>query len=242
MNEEIITYQAGNLSCKGFLATPDNGQKCPGILVAHAWRGQDDFARQKARELAQMGYVALVVDVYGNGICVSNEEAPAMMQPLFLDRALLQERILAGFDALAKDPRVDASRIGAIGFCFGGLTVIELLRTGASVKGVVSFHGVLGDGAGANQAKPGIRAKKINGSILILHGHNDPLVNADDIANIQKELTEAGADWQMNIFGHTAHAFMNPVAQDHAHGMIYNEKTAKRAWQDMIEFFKEILR
>lgn len=242
MKEEIIDYQAGNLPCKGFLVSPPGGGKLPGILVAHAWQGQDDFARQKARELAEMGYVALAADVYGQGLPVSKEEAPTRMKPLFIDRALLQERIVAAFHLLSKDPRVDATKIGAIGFCFGGLTVIELLRSGAPVKGVVSFHGVLGDGFGANKANPGIRAKKIDGAILILHGYEDPLVSAEDIAKLQKELNDAGADWQMNVFGHTAHAFMDPSAHDTEHGLVYHERTAKRAWHAMIEFFKEIMR
>ncbi len=242
MKEENIIYQAGNLSCNGFLAVPDRPGRLPGILVAHAWRGQDDFAREKARELAKLGYVALAADVYGGGKCVSDTEAPAMMKPLFLDRALLQERILAALDVLKKHSHVDSTRIGAIGFCFGGLTVIELMRTGVPVQGIVSFHGLLGDSLGESKATPGARAKKIHGSILILHGYEDPLVSPHDIATLQKEFNDAGADWEMNTFGRTAHAFMNPNAQDHTHGLVYNERTAKRAWQDMIEFFNEILR
>lgn len=242
MKEERVLYQSGETTCKGFLVIPDEAKNRPGILVVHAFRGQDDFARAKTRELAELGYIAFAVDIYGEGKAVKDsEEASALMKPFFQDRTLLQERILAAYNTFKKDVRVDASKIGAIGFCFGGLTVLELLRTGEHIKGVVSFHGVLGDHSSTyGTAKTGMRAKKIDGSILILHGYEDPLSPAEDIAKVQKELTDAGADWQTHMFGNTAHAFMVPFAKDKKNGLIYNERTAKRAWQDMMNFFEEI--
>lgn len=236
MKEETIYYQLNGSSYKGFLVG-DAGKR-PGVLVVHAWRGQDDFAREKAKELAAMGYVALAVDMYGEGkLASSDEEAGALMHPLFIDRTLVQERIKAAFELLKSDPRVDAERIGAIGFCFGGMVVIELLRTGLPIRSVVSFHGVLGD----KGAKPGVRCKQISGSILILHGYEDPLVSEQDIAHLQRELNDAGADWEMNVFGLTKHAFMNPLAHDQVKGLVYNARSAERAWQDMTKFFKETL-
>lgn len=236
MKEETIYYQVNGASHKGFLVG-DAGKR-PGVLVVHAWRGQDDFAREKAKELADMGYVALAVDMYGDGkTATSDEEAGALMHPLFVDRNLVQERIKAAFDLLKNDPRIDPERIGAIGFCFGGMVVIELMRSGLPVRSVVSFHGVLRD----EGAKLGIRSKQINGSILILHGYEDPLVSTHDIARLQRELNDAGADWEMNVFGHTQHAFTNPLAHDSVKGLVYNARSAKRAWQDMTKFFKETL-
>ena len=150
----------------------------------------------------------------------------------------MQKRIIASYETLIKQPGVDKSRIGAIGFCFGGLTVIELLRSGTPVKSVVSFHGVLGN-AGAKTVPI---ATNIKGSILILHGYDDPLESTSDVLNTQKEFNEAGIDWQMDIYGHTSHAFTNPQSHDIVKGLIYNEKANKRSWIAMKNFFEETLK
>jgi len=243
MKTEIINYTVDGKTFKGFVAyDPTIKEKRPGILVAHAWQGQDNFAKEKAKELAGLGYVGFAADVYGDGVSVdSNEKAEELMAPLFKDRASLRKRIVAAYEALRKLPYVDPKRIGAIGFCFGGLTVIELLRSGADLHGVVSFHGLLGFDMGKMKAKAEPNAKKLNGPILILHGHDDPLVSTAHIQGIQKELTDAGVDWQMHIYGHTSHAFTNPQANDKNLGLIYNQKAAKRSWQSMINFFQETL-
>lgn len=133
MKLEEIKYSIGNsITGHGFLAAEENAQKLPGILVVHAWRGQDDFARDKAKELAKLGYVGFAVDLYGNGqVAENDDQAAALMKPLFIDRTELRKRILAAFSELQKHPAVDPHQVGAIGFCFGGLTVIELLRSWA---------------------------------------------------------------------------------------------------------------
>lgn len=243
MHETNIHYRSGSHEFHGFLAVEETGPtKKPGILIAHAWKGQDQFARETARDLAKQGYVVLAADLYGQGIAVnSNEEAFALMAPLFVDRLELQNRILAAYDTLKSNPQVDPKRIGAIGFCFGGLTVIELLRSGAKLRGVVSFHGVLGDTMGELRAKPGVRNEEVSGSILILHGHEDPLVSPQDLSNLQQELTNAKADWQLNIYGHTLHAFTNPEAHQSSLGLVYNKRSANRAWLAMQNFFNEVL-
>lgn len=215
-------------------------QKRPAIIVAHAWMGQDSFARHKAEALAELGYIAFAADLYGEGKTASNpQEAQSLMTPLFQNRSLLQKRIKRAFEVVQAHPGVDTSRIGAIGFCFGGLTVIELLRSGVDVKAVVSFHGVLGNQMGTIRANPVPIANNIKGSLLILHGYEDPLVSQDDIQNTQKELNQAGVDWQMNIFGHTSHAFTNPDAHDKEHGLNYQPISAERAWWAMMHFFSE---
>ena len=239
MKELNITYQAGDVQSEGFLVYDDKIKSSrPAIIVAHAWRGQDDFARDKARSLAQLGYIGFAADLFGNRKNAANdEEAESLIKPLFSDRKLLQSRIIAAFDTLSQQPEVDKSRIGAIGFCFGGLAVIELLRSGTPVNSVVCFHAVLGN----TGAKTTPIAKNINGSILLLHGYDDPLVTTEDVLNTQKELNDAGVDWQMNIYGHTSHAFSNPQAHDKAKGLIYNEKINKRAWIAMKNFFEETI-
>lgn len=243
MITEVIHYQHNGVDFKGYLAKPDHiTGKLPAVLVAHAWRGQEDFARKKAEELAKLGYVGFALDLYGNGTTANdNEEALQLMLPLFLNRKLLRERINAGLDALKKQENVDHAFIGAIGFCFGGLSVIELLRSGADIKGAVSFHGVLGSTIDKYKATLG-PSEKIKGSLLILHGYKDPLVSSSDIQNIQDEMTKANVDWQMYTYGQAYHAFTNPQADDQAIGLIYNRCAADRAWLAMTNFFNEIFR
>lgn len=242
MKEEFISYQIDGGRFIGYLVIPDgeNGQRRPGIVIAHAWLGQDEFAREKARALAKLGYVALAADLYGERREVSVEQAPTVMMPLFQDRELLQTRIKAAFDLLRQRPEVDASQMGAIGFCFGGLTAIELFRSGVDVKGVVSFHGILGSQMGGQQAQEVPIVKNIKGSLLVLHGYEDPLVSQEDIQAFQQEMTAAHIDWQMTIYSQTAHAFTNPQANDIKHGLRFNPKSSARAWLAMQNFFQEV--
>lgn len=245
MHEETVLYRSGDKEFKGYLAYDQavKAKKRPAVIVAHAWRGQDDFAREKARELAKLGYVGFAADVFGNGLSVdNNEEASALITPLFLDRQLLRDRIRAAYDTVYDQKMVDKDRIGAIGFCFGGLTVIELLRSGADLRGVVSFHGILGDTFGKNKAKLAPNAKQIKGALLMLHGHDDPLVSREDIYAIETEFTKAGVDWQIHIYGHAVHAFTNPVVHDVKSGMAFNEKANHRSWQSMRNFFDEVFK
>lgn len=242
MHTERIPYLQGETKCLGFLAYDDRVKaKQPAILVSHAWRGQDDFARQKAIELAELGYVAFAIDLYGNGISVTDDEAAQYMVPLFLDRALLQARIGAAYECARKLPLVDPAKMGAIGFCFGGLTVFELLRSGVDLKGVVCFHGVF-----ANE-REGIKAKTVpispnaKGSLLILQGELDPLVTVADLQNVQREMTKAGIDWQIHLYGNTMHAFTNPAANNPKNGAMYSQRATERAWRSMQNFFGEVL-
>ncbi len=242
MKEEIIVYKSQGTECKGFLVyDPALAAKRPAVMVAHAWRGQDEFARQKARQLAEMGYVAFAADVFGYRTTASTDErAHALITPLFLDRKILRERIVSAYETVKALDVVDATRVGAIGFCFGGLTVIELLRSGVDLRGVVSFHGILGDTMGDLKAKTIPPATKLKGAILLLHGYEDPLVSQQDIANLFKELTEVKVDWQMHIYGHTTHAFTNPEAADPKGTFMYSPKADKRSWQSMTNFFEEV--
>jgi dienelactone hydrolase len=243
MHEEVIPYKVGDMEMKGYLAyDPSFSSPRPGVLVAHAWRGLDDFAKEKARELAKLGYVAFAADVYGNGITVdTDDKALALMRPLFLNRKELRRRIGAAYDVLAKQPQVDRSKLGAIGFCFGGMTVIELLRDGRDLRGVVSFHGVLARELGDKKVELAPNAPQIKGALLILHGHDDPLMSRGDIEYVQKEFTDAKVDWQLHEYGHAVHAFTNPKVSDVKSGFAYNAKAARRAWQNMVNFFDEVL-
>ncbi len=242
LREETITYQCEGKDFRGFLVQdPDVQGLRPAVLVAPAWRGLDLFAKQKAKELAELGYIGFAADLYGQGIHVdTNEKAQELMAPLFLDRQTLRDRIVAAYQTVANLKGVDKTRMGAIGFCFGGMTVIELLRSGVLLKGVVSFHGLLGDHLREMTARRAPSASKLNGAILILHGHDDPLVSQEDITQLQEELTAAHVDWQMNIYGHTKHAFTNPEAHEKELGLLYNPITCRRALASMHRFFEEV--
>lgn len=241
MHTQKIRYPAGQVTAIGYLTYEGaTTEKRPAVLIAHAFRGQDKFARKKAEEIARLGYVAFAVDLYGEGLeAENNERAGALMAPLFVNREELRARIQAGLNALLQLSFVDEKRVGAIGFCFGGLTVLELFRSGAPIVATVCFHAVLGDSLGSMKANPLPLAQAISGSILILHGNDDPLVSHHDIIGLQREFTNAKVDWQMHIYGNTQHAFTNPEARDISMGLIYHALSEKRSWQAMCDFFKE---
>lgn len=242
MTHEAVEYQADGINMLGYISYSDEvSGKRPAVLVVHAWRGQDDFARRKADDLAGLGYIGFAVDMYGERKhAATTEEALQLMLPLFLDRTLLRKRINAAVDVLRNHPLVDAREIGAIGFCFGGMTVIELLRGGAPVKGVVSFHGLLGWHFANFTAPKVANAQKISGKLLILHGYKDPFVTPEEIVAVQKEFNDAGVDWEMDIYGQAVHAFANPEATDEKGGVLYHPVIAERAGSAMLRFFKEL--
>lgn len=242
MHTEKILYNHHEAKCHGYLAFDEKiSGTLPGILIAHAWRGQDEFVREKAITFAKLGYVGFAVDIYGEGKHTSdNNEAPKLMAPFFLNRKLLQERANAALDALRKHPKVDASKIGAVGFCFGGLVVYELLRSGADVKRVVCFHGIFASERDGHEAKLMPIHPHIKGSLLILRGSEDPFVTQSELQEVQKELTRANVDWQIYTFGHTMHAFTNPAAQNPQAGTVFHQQSASRSWLAMQNFFDEV--
>lgn len=238
---EIVEYQTDVRSLGRVSFGDSSPTKKPAVIVAHAWRGQDAFALKQAEELSKLGYVGFAADIFGNGTRANtDEEATKLMLPLFLNRALLRKRLLGAFETVAKLPQVDPNRIGAIGFCFGGLAVVELLRSGAFVKGVVSFHGVLSNQMGDQKAHLAANASRILGALLVLHGALDPMVSPQDILALQSEMTEAKVDWQINTYGKAAHAFTNPEVHNVKSGLFYEPKIAARSWSAMKLFFEEI--
>ena len=233
----MIEYKAGDTTCEGYLAGDTAPGKRPGVLVVHDWMGLGKFSMAKADELAKMGYVALAVDIYGKGVRPANpKEAGEQAGKFKSDRALLRARILAALDVLKKNEHVDPNHIGAIGYCFGGTTVLELARSGADIAGVISFHG------GLDTPTPG-DAKNIKGKVLALHGADDPYVPAADVAAFEAEMTKGGVDWQLVVYSGAVHAFTNPGAgTDNSKGAAYNEKADKRSWEAMKLFFAEAFR
>ncbi|CAI8953778.1 dienelactone hydrolase family protein [Methylocaldum szegediense] len=233
---QTIDYTHNDVQLEGFFAYDDKRpQPLPAVLISHAWVGRDEFVCNKARRLAELGYAAFALDMYGKGkLGTGPEENAKLMKPFMDDRRLLQDRITAALETVRKLPQVDPRRIAAMGFCFGGLCVLDLARTGADLRGVVSFHGLL--------IPPGnTQGTKIKAKVLVLHGHDDPMAPPDQILSLAKELTEAEADWQIHIYGNTLHAFTNPMANDRSFGTVYDETADRRSWESLRNFLAEVL-
>jgi dienelactone hydrolase len=230
-----VSYMDGDTVLEAFFAFDDAiTERRPAVLIAHMWDGRNSLVAEKAQKLAELGYVGFALDMYGKGVLgTSPEQNMALMQPFMSDRAMLQQRIHAALRAVKLLPWVDDNKIAAIGFCFGGLCVLDLARTGADIKGVVSFHGLL-DVAHNIQDTP-IKAK-----VLALHGYDDPMVSSKQAIDFQNEMTKAGADWQLHSYGHTMHGFTNPAATDPDSGAFYNTTADRRSWLSMQNFLTEI--
>lgn len=234
MRTQRVSYYDGDTQLEGYLAfNADILKPRPAILVAHDWSGRNTFACEKAEKLAQLGYVGFALDMFGKGVVgTTKEEKSKLIEPFVNDRKVLLRRMTAGLDALRKIDVVDTTRIGAIGFCFGGMCVLDLARSGADLRAVVSFHGLLGAPSNAD--------KKINSKILALHGYDDPMVPPEQVAAFEQEMTRAKADWQLHIYGNTMHAFTNPVADDPDFGTVYASNADRRSWIEMQNFFTEV--
>ena len=233
---EPVEYKQGDAVLEGWLVYDDAAAgKRPGVLVVHDWFGVSDYVKGRAVQLAKLGYVAFVADIYGKGIAPQTpKEATAVSGKYKEDRTLMRARVNAGLDILKKDPRVDPARIAAIGYCFGGTAVLELARSGAEIAGVVTFHG------GLDTPTPQ-DAKNIRCKVLILHGADDPFAPAAQVAALEDEMRKAGVDYQIQLYGGAVHAFTREDSgNDPSKGIAYNEKADKRSWQAMKDFFDEI--
>ncbi|MDP3331610.1 MAG: dienelactone hydrolase family protein [Methylococcaceae bacterium] len=230
-----IGYLDGDVLLEAYFAFDDAiTERRPAVLISHAWGGRDDFVAEKANKLAELGYVGFALDMYGKGVRGNSpEQNSKLMQPFMVDRGLLQKRIKAALYAVRLLPWVDDSKIAAMGFCFGGLCVLDLARAGADLKGVVSFHGLLG-------APDNLETNAIKAKVLALLGHDDPMGPVEQVLAFEQEMTKAGADWQLHTYGHTMHAFTNPKANDPAFGTVYQANADKRSWLAMKNFLAEV--
>jgi dienelactone hydrolase len=229
-------YKLDTMTFKGFVAYDDAIKgKRPGVLVAHEWWGLNDFTKTQAKRLAQSGYVAFAVDMYGAGKTTADFSIAAKLAGSVRGTPLMRKRIIAGLDALLLQENVDPRRIAAIGFCFGGTSVLDLAYSGADVKGVVTFHGGL-------FSVPQDDLKNIKARILVLHGADDPTMKPDTVRAFQESMRKSGADWQMVYFGNAVHSFSNPASgNDKSKGIAYNPLAAQRSWKDMEDFLKDVL-
>ena len=230
-----IEYKQGDTVLEGYSIYDSAVRgKRPGVLVVHQWKGLGEYEKKRAEMLVRLGFNVFAVDIYGKGVRPANpQDASAEAAKYKNDRALLRARVSAGLDVLARHELTDPKRVAAIGYCFGGTTVLELARSGAELAGVVSFHG------GLSNPTPG-DAKNIKAKVLALHGADDPFVPATEVAAFEDEMRQGGADWQLVAYGGAVHSFTDwDAGNDNSKGAAYNERADRRSWEAMRHFFAE---
>ena len=235
MITQHLDYSDGTEALEAYVAYEDADTQRPLVLVAHDWSGRREFACGAAEKIASMGYVGFALDMYGKGVFGSDGDTElntSLMNPLATNRRVLRERVRAALVAGRNVPQVDPTKVAAMGYCFGGMCVLELARSGADILGVISIHGILSASEVVNE---GIKAK-----VLCLHGHDDPMVPPEQVLAFETEMTEAKADWQVHTYGNTTHAFTNPAANNPTFGTVYKESAEKRAYQALDNFLTEI--
>ena len=238
IKEEAVTYTSGNLTSKGYVVYDENKRgKRPGVIVVHEWWGAGDYERKRARQLAEMGYIALVADMYGNGKTAANPQEATVLVTSFNKNL---QRSKGGLDAALKKlkgyPETDTANIAAIGYCFGGGVVLNAAKLGADFKGVVSFHGSL---SGVPVKKELLKAK-----VLVCHGEADKFISLQDIASFKKGMDSIGADYTFKTYDNATHAITNPESTEAGkkfHMPIeYNAAADSASWNDMKVFFGRI--
>lgn len=235
---KTVEYKQGDTTLTGVIVYDDAVKTPrPGVLIVHQWMGITEYEKTRATMLAKLGYVAFCADIYGKGVHPKDtKEAGAEATKYKTDRALLRARVNAGLAELRKSELVDQKRIAAIGYCFGGTTVLELARSGAELNGVVSFHGGLDSPAAAD-------GKNIKCKVLACHGADDPFVPTKDLAAFESEMRDSKVDWQLISYGGAVHSFTQPMAgNDNSKGAAYNESADRRSWEAMKQFLGELFR
>jgi dienelactone hydrolase len=234
-----VNYQANGTTLKGYIAYDDAFKgKRPAVLVVHEWWGHNEYARKRARMLAELGYTALAVDMYGNGKQAHHpDEAGKFATEVSKNMPMAKARFEAGMQLLRKEKTVDAGKMAAIGYCFGGGVVLNMARLGEDLKGVVSFHGSLGTDS---PAQPG----KIKARIVSFSGEADPMIGADSVAAFKKEMDNAGANYRVVTYPGAQHAFTNPEADELGKKfklpLAYNVEADKDSWQQATVFLREV--
>lgn len=235
IRETVVEYPSGGVVCEGLhvVDTAKTG-RLPAVLIIHQWTGLSENEKMRARMLAELGYNVFAADVYGKGVRPQPPEAGKEAGKYKSDRKLYRERMISALEVLNKDERTDPAKVAAIGYCFGGTGVIELARSGAMVKGVVSFHGGLDSPTPAD-------GKNIKGKVLALHGADDPFVPAADIAAFEKEMKDAKVDYKLVSYPGAVHAFTQKAAgDDNSKGAAYNKAADRASWNEMKAFFARL--
>ena len=228
-----VEYFDGKQKCVGYLAWDETyADPKPCVLINHMWGGRSDFVEDKAIQMAALGYIGFALDNYGDGIVhTTDEDCNAAMSALMEDRKVLLKRLKAGYKAAAELPMVDEANMAAIGYCFGGLCTLDMVRGGIDSKAAVSFHGLLG--------APNFKTKKSKTKVLIAHGWDDPMAPPEDVVAVGHEMTKAGCDWQLHAYGQTTHAFTNPKAPGND-TFAYSNDAERRSWQSAMDLLGEV--
>ncbi len=232
---KTITYRDGDTELTGLLAWDDAASgKRPGVLVVHEWWGLNDYAKARAESLAKEGYVAFALDMYGdNKVTTHGNQAGEWMKQITSNIELWTRRAQLGLDVLTSQEQVDGGKLAAIGYCFGGATVMQMAYAGAEVGAVISFHGSLPPAPESVQS--------IKPRVLVAHGRDDAFIPAERIVAFQAGLDRLEADWEMTIYSGTRHGFTNPGAGDYGiDNLAYNETADKRSWSAMKKLFDEV--
>ena len=234
---EAVEYKADDVTCEGWHAYDDSKSgKLPAVLIVHQWTGLTDYEKMRAKMVAELGYNVFALDIYGKGVRPAKPDAPKEAGKYKGDRKLFRERLNAGLDVLRKDAHTDPARMAAIGYCFGGTGVIELARSGADVKAIVSFHGGLDSPTPAD-------GKNIKGKVLACHGADDPFVPAKDVDAWEAEMKSANVDYKLIKYPGAVHAFTQKMAgNDNSKGAAYNADADAKSWEAMKEFLAGVLK
>lgn len=240
LREENVTYTADTTTMNGFVVYSDSIQgKRPAVLVVHEWWGLNDYPRERARQLARMGYIAMAVDMYGNGKTANDpKEAQALATPFYKNPQLAKTRLDAALAKLRSYAQTDTSKVAAIGYCYGGYVVLNAAKLGSNVNGVVSFHGDL---SGVAPDKNLLKAK-----VLVCHGADDKFVSQQVVDQFKHQMDSVGADYSLKIYPNATHAFTNPAST--ANGkkfnmpIAFNAEADRNSWNDMKDFFGRIFK
>ena len=240
LKEEIVNYTADGVSLKGFVVYDETKTgKRPAILVVPEWWGLNDYTKSRARQLAEIGYIAMAVDIYGGGKTAANpQEAQELATPFYKDPQLAKTRLEAALNKIKEYKQTDANNIAAIGYCFGGSVVLNSAKLGSDFKGVVSFHGGLA----------GVPARKelLKASILVCHGEADKFVSKQDVESFKHAMDSIGADFTFKSYPNATHAFTNPDATKNGKlfnmPIEYNAAADKASWNDMQIFLNRIFK
>lgn len=234
MRTEKITYQAGGETCVGYLAYTENTGNKPCVMIVPAFEGLNDFVKDYANKIAELGYVGFAIDIYGEGRTGHDlETCMGYAMNLFQNRQLIRDRMLDTFSFAKTLPQVDENRIAAIGFCLGGLCCLDLARSGADINGVASFHGAL--------MPSGLEDKAVTAQMLVMTGYDDPQVPPEQVQAFCEEMK--AYDFQLIVYSNTKHAYTDPKAHEIGlaeMGREYNAKTTARAWQACKQFLADL--
>ncbi len=235
---KTIEYKDGDTVLEGAIAYPTHfkSKKLPGLVVVHDWLGLGANTKMRIQQLAELGYIAFAADIYGKGVRPTQAEAPKIAGLYKGDRKLLRKRINLAVNELLKQPNVDQNRTAAMGYCFGGTTVLELARSGANLKGFITFHG------GLDTPTP-TDAANIKGEVLVLHGADDPFVTSKDVDAFEKEMKDAKVKWELVKYSGAVHSFtIREAGNDNTKGAAYNKDADEKSWEEMKMFLNRIFK